>query len=69
MTILDELAARARARVAEAKQHIPFELLKERVAEANASTTHAAAFPFERPYAQTACRLSASASAQAPQKA
>lgn len=48
MTILDELAARARARVAEAKQHIPFELLKERVAEANASTTHAAAFPFEQ---------------------
>lgn len=37
MTILDELAARARARVAEAKQHIPFELLKERVAEANAN--------------------------------
>ena len=29
MTILDELAARARARVAEAKQHIPFELLKK----------------------------------------
>lgn len=48
MTILDALAARARARVAEAKQHIPFELLKKRVAEANANTTHAAAFPFEQ---------------------
>lgn len=37
MTILDELAARARVRVADAKQHTPFELLKERVAEANAN--------------------------------
>lgn len=48
MTILDELAAGTRARVAEAKQQMSFELLKERVAEANASTTHAAAFPFEQ---------------------
>lgn len=39
MTILDELAARARVRVADAKQHMPFELLKERVAEANANAT------------------------------
>lgn len=37
MTILDELAARARVRVADAKQHMPFDLLKERVAEANAN--------------------------------
>lgn len=37
MTILDELAARARVRVADAKQHTPFELLKERVTEANAN--------------------------------